>query len=193
MCMWQILADHCTIWVDKRLATRKAYLVWLSYLHNCTLANAASFHSVCQDWLSSDPLVWVTAHDCETGLISIPVLTKRCFIFQLCKNGSALPCPANTYGKCNATVSRSLFHSVVQHIPVSCTHSVRSVIIYPQFVASHCGKSSSPSDGSYYKWSRQVERQPWNRTAEQKATRQSRTELERTGQNRIGKYSTGQN
>ena len=40
---------------DKWLAATKASKVWFSYSHNCTLANGAVFHSVCQVWLSSDP------------------------------------------------------------------------------------------------------------------------------------------
>ena len=36
----------------KRLASAR---VWFSYPHNCTLANRAVFHSVCQVWLSRGP------------------------------------------------------------------------------------------------------------------------------------------
>ena len=57
------------------------------------------------------------------GLVSTMVLTKRCFIFQLCKNGTALPCPANTYVKCNSTVSSFPFHSGCVLHPVCCGQS----------------------------------------------------------------------
>ena len=33
----------------------KASKVWFLYSHNCTLANGAVFHSLCQVWLSSGP------------------------------------------------------------------------------------------------------------------------------------------
>ena len=39
----------------KRLAATKASKVWFSYTYNCSLANWAVFHSVCQVWLSSGP------------------------------------------------------------------------------------------------------------------------------------------
>ena len=43
---WKLLAPH---W------TTKASKVWFSYSHNCTMANGAVLHSVCQVWLSSGP------------------------------------------------------------------------------------------------------------------------------------------
>ena len=41
-------------------AATKASKVWFSYSGNCTLADGAVFHSVCQVWLSSAPPGFVT-------------------------------------------------------------------------------------------------------------------------------------
>ena len=48
----------------KQLTATKASKVWCSYSHNCTLASRAVFHSVCQVWLSSGPLEFVTFSYC---------------------------------------------------------------------------------------------------------------------------------
>ena len=49
----------------KQLAATKASKVCLLlYSHNCTLANGAVFHSVCQVWLSSGPPEIVTFSYC---------------------------------------------------------------------------------------------------------------------------------
>ena len=50
--------------VYKRLAATKASKVWFSYSQNCTLANGAVFHSVCQVWSSSGPPEFFTFSDC---------------------------------------------------------------------------------------------------------------------------------
>ena len=48
----------------KQLAATKASKVWFSYSHNCTLADGAVFHSVCQVRLSSGPSECVTLSYC---------------------------------------------------------------------------------------------------------------------------------
>ena len=44
--------------------TTKASKVWFSYSHDCTSANGAVFHSVCQVWLSSGPQSFFTFSYC---------------------------------------------------------------------------------------------------------------------------------
>ena len=49
---------------DKRLAATKASKVLFLYSHNCTVANGAVFHSVCQVWLSRGPSEYFTFSYC---------------------------------------------------------------------------------------------------------------------------------
>ena len=59
------LAGHWRIKICIQMVTEtKASKVWSSYWYNCTSANGAVFHSVCQVWLPSGPPEFFTLNYC---------------------------------------------------------------------------------------------------------------------------------